>query len=459
MADNMWLNMAFFIGPVVQKEFELTPVMLGLLTSLQYTGGVVGAYWWGYASDRWGRKTAFTLTLVFSALFGLASAFSPVFWTLILFQFLTGFGVGGNLPVDSAMFSEFVPKDMRGKLMSVMTIFWIFGSTFAAGLSWILIPRASCNLNTEYPCDPASNYGWRYCFGICGIATLLMLLSRWGIPESPRFYYKQGRMDEMVGVLKDICLINQVEYPEQLVQALINSPQEQSRSPPPISSNEKREGNNNNTNDRDDGDVSISKFKLAYQILVENGLVRVSILLIFIWMMVSLSYNSFNTFLPVFMKEKGIDNTNDLYRDIFIYSAAGIPGSLIGAYMVDSFFGRKWTFFVSLILSAGSMLLFLLTEQSTQLVIFTSLLQLSLQIVFCAEYTYTPEVYPTEIRTTMYGIINGTARLVAMLGPIMAGGLQSLSTTASMYFSFACLVFGALCSAGLNIETRGKNLQ
>lgn len=91
----------------------------------------------------------------------------------------------------------------------------------------------------------------------------------------------------------------------------------------------------------------------------------------------------------------GISDAKNLYRNIFIYSAAGIPGSFVGAFLIDTRIGRKGTLALALLLSSIAILLFLLTQDEAQLVIFTSIFQFTLQIAFCAEYTYTPEVFPT----------------------------------------------------------------
>jgi len=176
-------------------------------------------------------------------------------------------------------------------------------------------------------------------------------------------------------------------------------------------------------------------------------------------MFISLGYNSFNSFIPIFMRDKGISDTSNLYRNIFIYSAAGIPGSFVGALLIESKLGRKGTIGIALVLSAISVLLFLLTQDQVQLVLFTCIFQFTLQIAFCSEYTYTPELYPTEIRTTMYGFINGTARVVALCGPLLAGFLMAtFSKEAAMFTSLVAFIAAALCVLGLEIETRGRNL-
>ena len=76
--------------------------------------------------------------------------------------------------------------------------------------------------------------------------------------------------------------------------------------------------------------------------------------------------------------------------------------------------------------------------------------------VFQAAYVYTPEVYPTGLRSVGVGACSGMARLGAMMTPYIAQVLMkaSLSAAVSVY-----VVVGILASIScmlLPIETKGK---
>jgi hypothetical protein len=64
----------------------------------------MGAIVWGIGCDVWGRRWSFNITLFLTGVFGLASGGSGDFITLASLFAVCGFGVGGNLPVDSAVF-------------------------------------------------------------------------------------------------------------------------------------------------------------------------------------------------------------------------------------------------------------------------------------------------------------------------------------------------------------------
>lgn len=105
--DNMWPVITSLILTPITNEFALSqPPLLSLA---QNVGLLAGAIFWGFGCDVFGRRWAFNLTLGVAAVFGMLAASSPNFAAIGCFAALWSFGVGGNLPVDSAVFLEFLP--------------------------------------------------------------------------------------------------------------------------------------------------------------------------------------------------------------------------------------------------------------------------------------------------------------------------------------------------------------
>lgn len=92
-------------------------------------GLFVGAVFWGLGCDIWGRRWSFNVTLLIAGIFGLAAAGSSNFLTLASLLAVLGIGVGGNLPVDSAVFLDFVPGTHQ-YLLTVLSIWWSLGQLF-----------------------------------------------------------------------------------------------------------------------------------------------------------------------------------------------------------------------------------------------------------------------------------------------------------------------------------------
>jgi MFS family permease len=88
------------LTPVV-AEFGFKPPYLSLALNI---GLFIGSATWGIGCDIWGRRWPFNITLFLTGVFGLASGGSGNFITLASLFAACGFGVGGNLSVDSAVF-------------------------------------------------------------------------------------------------------------------------------------------------------------------------------------------------------------------------------------------------------------------------------------------------------------------------------------------------------------------
>jgi len=325
--------------------------------------------------------------------------------------------------VDGAMFAEFICKEQRGKLLVLLSIFWILGPLYCSGLSWIFIPNFSCPKDAP-TCATEDNLGWRYVLGICAISNFFMLLSRWGMPESPHWYYKNGRKEESLQVLKSICIYNSVPFPDVV---LMDPPKEK---------------------------------KVNFFVAIrQREMVFTFIMLLGIWMCVLSGYYGFNSFLPILMEMKGVESTENVYRNMFIYMSAGLPGSFLGAYLVDTCLGRRWTLFSSAILSAIAMFLFTILNSEWELILFSSLFQFMTQIVWGSMATYTPEYFHTDIRGTAVGLCSAAGRTCSLFAPTISGILiNDVSPESAMYVSLGFTMAIGLFSLGLTVDTRGRNL-
>src|SRR6476661_4304159 len=134
----------------------LVVVALGvtwILDGLEVTlaGAVAGALFFGWLTDRLGRKKLFFITL---AVYLFATAATALSWNLAsfaLFRLLTGAGIGGEYAAINSTIQELVPARYRG--WSDLTIngsFWIGAALGAVGAIVLLDPQVI---------DP--DHGWR----------------------------------------------------------------------------------------------------------------------------------------------------------------------------------------------------------------------------------------------------------------------------------------------------------
>ncbi len=181
-------------GALKEGTLQLTDSQVGYSASCYLVGAVVGSLFFGWLTDRVGRKTMFTVTVLTYLIATIASGLSWNFWSFALFRAITGAGIGGEYSAVNATIQELIPARRRGFTdMVINGSFWIGAALGAGGALAVLNPAFM---------SPA--YGWRAAFVIGGtIGFITLLLRRW-IPESPRWLMTHGRLDAAEGVMLEI---------------------------------------------------------------------------------------------------------------------------------------------------------------------------------------------------------------------------------------------------------------
>src|SRR5436190_42923 len=95
-------------------SLKFTNTEIGLASSAYLTGAVLGALFFGWLTDRLGRKKLFFITLPTYMLATIATAFSWNLLSFALFRFFTGAGIGGEYTAVNSTIQELVPARFRG---------------------------------------------------------------------------------------------------------------------------------------------------------------------------------------------------------------------------------------------------------------------------------------------------------------------------------------------------------
>jgi MFS family permease len=192
--DGLEVTIAGAVAGALQHSLQLSPSEIGLSASAYLAGAVSGAAFFGYLTDRLGRKLLFNVTLGLYLVAAALTAFSWSFWSYALFRFLTGAGIGGEYTAINSAIQELIPARMRGWTDLVINgSFWIGAAAGAAGSLFLLDPAI-------FPVD----LGWRLAFGIGAVLGLVILYLRRFVPESPRWLLTHGRADEAARVVAEI---------------------------------------------------------------------------------------------------------------------------------------------------------------------------------------------------------------------------------------------------------------
>ena len=175
-------------------RLRLTETEVGLTASAYLAGAVVGALFFGWLTDRLGRKKLFTVTVLIYLVATIASGFAWNFWSFALFRFVTGMGIGGEYAAVNATIQELIPARKRGFTDLVINgSFWLGAALGALGAVVALDPAVI---------DP--ELGWRVAFIIGGVIGIFVLFLRRFIPESPRWLMTHGRPEEASDVVTAI---------------------------------------------------------------------------------------------------------------------------------------------------------------------------------------------------------------------------------------------------------------
>jgi MFS family permease len=167
---------------------------VGFASSAYLAGAVLGAAFFGWLTDRAGRKRLFFITLAVYLVATAATAFAWDVWSFALFRFFTGAGIGGEYAAINSTIQEFIPARYRGRTDLVINgSFWIGAAIGALGSIVLLDPALF-----------APDVGWRLAFLIGAALGLVIFLMRFWIPESPRWLIAHRYQPKAEAILRSI---------------------------------------------------------------------------------------------------------------------------------------------------------------------------------------------------------------------------------------------------------------
>ncbi|MCK8786369.1 MFS transporter [Roseomonas sp. NAR14] len=175
-------------------SLRLTATQIGLTGSAYLVGAVLGALFFGWLTDRLGRRRLFFITLLLYIAASVFTGFTWDFWSFALARALTGAGIGGEYAAVNSAIQELIPARRRGTTdLAVNGTFWL-GAILGAGVSILVLDPAVI--------DP--EIGWRATFVVSGLLSLGVLLLRRHLPESPRWLMIHGEPGEASRIVGEI---------------------------------------------------------------------------------------------------------------------------------------------------------------------------------------------------------------------------------------------------------------
>jgi MFS transporter, putative metabolite:H+ symporter len=395
-----------FVAPIFASLWHLSGAMQGLVNSAALAGSLVGSLILGRTSDRIGRRAIFQLSILWYAVFTAATALSWGPWSVMTFRFLAGLGLGGMLVVDPSLLTEYLPPQRRGRLLVMLDLFWPLGLLLATGLSYVFLVQIG------------GDWSWRWLFLAASFPALMAFIARLSLPESPYYLARRGRTDEAAGVLEEIT-------GEPIGPEAIARPEEP---------------------------------RSSLKELVAPALRRTSAVMVAVWIALNISYYGLFLWLPFVLQEQKSFHI-DVYLLLALSALSQFPGYGAAIWLVERV-GRKPTLTAFLLLGGVSAYTFAVAGSATVYVIalfFVGFFNLG---AWGAVYPYTSELFPTRVRSTAFGLVEGVGKGAAIAGPYIFGHLQDASGGTTWPLTFIALVMaaGGIVASLLGRETRGRKL-
>jgi sugar porter (SP) family MFS transporter len=181
--------------------YHLSPLGEGFTVASALVGTVIGSMLAGIPGDRYGRRDSLRGMAVLYVVSALGCAFAWNWTALVIFRFIGGLAIGGSSVLGPMYIAEISPAKWRGRLVGLFQFNVVFGILLAYFSNYVL---------------GTVGFGaaeWRWKLGVTAVPAAFFFLMLFGIPRSPRWLVKKGRIDEAREVLR---LIGEENYEQEL---------------------------------------------------------------------------------------------------------------------------------------------------------------------------------------------------------------------------------------------------
>ena len=405
--DAMDVGLVSFVIASLAVDWHLDKTVTSWIASVGFIGMAIGATFGGLLADRYGRRSIFSVTLLVYGLATGASALATSVTMLLIFRFLTGMGLGAELPVTSTLVSEFSPQHVRGRIVVLLEAFWAVGWIAAAVIGTFVVAH--------------HDSGWRWGLAVGAMPALYALYVRAKIPESVRYLELKGKDAEAEAVVTSFEDAARSEGYEPA--ALSEPPQEDL---PATSATH-----------------SIWSFALR----------RRTAALWCVWFCVSLSYYGAFTWIPSLLMDQGFTLVRS-FSFTLIITLAQLPGYAAAAWLIEVW-GRRSTLSVFLAGSAVAAVFFGLATTSWTIILAGCLLSFFNLGAWGALYAIGPELYPTSVRGRGTGSAAGFGRIGSILAPLTVPPLLALGGHITVFGVFGVAFALAAAAAFTLPEQKG----
>ncbi|TDH71933.1 hypothetical protein CCR75_006904 [Bremia lactucae] len=363
------LVLLIFTRGLVAHDIGMGTPLLQLLGVSLFIGSIVGGPFFGHVADRFGRRMALIVSMIFS-LGGLTmTARADNKPMLLIARAVIGFGFGGQLTSTFLLVYELSPRSMSGRMVSLLDAFTGIGGLIGMMLAFAL----------------ALQSGWRATYLMTSGLVMYTIVLYFTLFESPRWLAEVGRTEEAHMAVRQI---------EQMHGF---------RSSGDISPKTERQSSYSKD----------SRLSMA----MPSRLKRVTPTLVLwtLWIATTMSSYAMEIFVPTLISLTGY-NVFTSWITIGALKVAQVAGSVAAAISLDAY-GSHRSFAVFAPLASSLSILLSYATWSRAIVVFVLFMVTALlSACWSCVYTYTPQDYNICYRGRGIGYAVGSSRLAAVVG-------------------------------------------
>ncbi|QIN29790.1 MFS transporter [Brevibacterium luteolum] len=392
-----------YVSQYLAEDFKVSMAQVGTALGAVALGMVPGTLLWGALVERLGKKRVSVLSLSLYGLVALAAALSPNFTLFVVLRFLSGVAFGGVYAVTFPYFMELLPTNRRGQATVAMSMGFPVGTLLCIAVSLMF-----------------GSVSWRIVAVIAAVAAAWAFMVWRFVPETPYWLVRKERQAEAKSVLAKLG-ISIADH-----QTLVLDPEKAG----------------------EDSAATVRKMRVA-------PLLTMIIIISFCY---NWGYWGLQSWLPIFLQEKGLSISGSL-GFVALSQLVAVPGYLSAAWLTRRL-GRRWVFVAFAVGATLGGLIFAAAAGPVQMYIGNFMYAFFVLGSWGIWNTWSGEALPTKARG--YGYATSSASLLlanAIAVPIVGWMIDSgWSITATVGSIAAFMAIGILTTFGIP-ETEGKALR
>lgn len=399
-----------FAFAAFREEWGLGGFALGVTSAIGLGGYLVGSVMVGFAADRWGRKAVMMGSLVLYSVFSASRALSPGIEVFAVLNFMTWLFVGMESCVVPPYLAELWPSRLRGRFNGLMMGFFAVGIALSPIWALVFLPTV----------------GWRWTLALTAPFAILIGAMRTLLPESPRWLLSKGRAEEAEAVVASIEA--RVAATVGILPPVLPLPAQ----PTPAA--------------------------VTRRDIVAPAILPVTLMLWLVWFTEYGVLYTFQSVLPSLLAMDGYSIVRSTQFSVVIFSGF-IPGYILSGYFLD-LVDRKYWLMLSFTGIGISGTLFGYASTPAEIMACAWFTAFFLGNGSTSIYTFTPELYPTAIRTTAMGMASAWGRVGGITLLLCFGIFAVLQGRLALFLvSDGLLVLSIIVVFLVGPRTRGRTLE